>query len=264
MRPAVAHPDPHSHPLPASAAAAGSVRPVLEDRLAGVRADDVVVVPGPSDHAETVLSALGVAHRVVRLGQLGHHDLRAVQLLVVNCPGRLWPADIARVRRFVAGGGVLCSTDRALRHVIEPGFPGLVAHDGAGAPGGRLRVEVVATGDALVAGIDADGAGVSWHPEGSPSLRVLDDEHVRVLLCGVSGGARGGERDGPRRRVPLAVTFAWGDGFVVHSAGHHLGWAPEPPARVAAARLLANVVVAVADGRGLTAWAGRPRVRPPR
>jgi hypothetical protein len=99
--------------------------------LASVEASDVIVVSGIYDHVEDVLDALEVRHTVVEPVDLDRADLRPEQLLVVNCPGAVSPRAVPRIRIFVAAGGSLFTTDWALRHVIEPAFPGVIRSGGS-------------------------------------------------------------------------------------------------------------------------------------
>ncbi|MDI9599377.1 MAG: hypothetical protein QM323_07790 [Acidobacteriota bacterium] len=95
--------------------------------LESVQAGDVVVVAGAYDHVESVLGALDVPHSVIQPGDLDRLRLRPEQLLIVNCPGQVSDAAVVRIRRFVEAGGSLFTTDWALRYVIEPAFPGVLA-----------------------------------------------------------------------------------------------------------------------------------------
>ncbi|SVE56963.1 uncharacterized protein METZ01_LOCUS509817, partial [marine metagenome] len=103
--------------------------PLDAEALAAFVESDIVVVPGCYDHVERVLQALEVPYQTIQSGSLDQIDLRPEQLLVVNCPGTLTPAEIIQVRDFVAAGGTLFSTDWALRNVIEPAFPGRIEYN---------------------------------------------------------------------------------------------------------------------------------------
>ena len=105
--------------------------------LEQVESSDVVVVAGIYDHVESVLGALDVPHLVVQPHELDRLALRPEQLLIVNCPGQISPAAVRRVRAFVEAGGSLFTTDWALKHVIEPAFPGVLAFDTAPTRGRR-------------------------------------------------------------------------------------------------------------------------------
>ncbi len=107
-----------------------------------VQASDVVVVAGCYDHVESVLGALEVPYVLVEPEQVDRLELRPEQLLIVNCPGQVSGAAIARIRRFVEAGGSLFTTDWALKHVIEPAFPGVLAFSQRPTPDDVVRIEV--------------------------------------------------------------------------------------------------------------------------
>nr|MBC8363863.1 hypothetical protein [Actinomycetota bacterium] len=117
--------------------------PLAAAALEAVEASDVVVVTGCYDHVEQVLDALDVPYRTIEPGHLDTLMLRPEQVLVVNCPGEVSPAAIVRIRDFVAAGGTLFTTDWALRHVVEPAFPGFVAYNDRATGDDVVRIEVV-------------------------------------------------------------------------------------------------------------------------
>ena len=98
--------------------------------LDGVEQSDVVVVTGSYDHVQQVLEALDVPYTVVDPRDLDRLELRPEQLLVINCPGEVSRRSVGRIRAFVEAGGSLFTTDWALKHVIEPAFPGVLAFNG--------------------------------------------------------------------------------------------------------------------------------------
>ncbi len=131
--------------------------------LAAVEASDVVVVPGAYDRVELVLEALELPFTTVRPGQLARAPLRPEQLLVVNCPGELPEGDLRRVRGFVEAGGSLFTTDWALRHVLEPAFPGVLAFNGRPTVLIRSRELEERYGEAAVAVVFRFGRGEVFH-----------------------------------------------------------------------------------------------------
>ena len=57
-------------------------------------------------------------------------------------PGRGLGRGVSRIRAFVEAGGSLFTTDWALKHVIEPAFPGVLAFNGRPTPDDVVRIEV--------------------------------------------------------------------------------------------------------------------------
>lgn len=184
------------------------------EALDEVGPDDVIVVRGDYDHAELVLGVLGIPHTLVGPEDLGARTLRPDQLVVVNCPGHLPPRALPALRDFVAAGGMLFTTDWALRHVIEPAFPGTVAYNGRPTGDEVVRIEVADRDDPLVAGVVDAGDDPQWWLEGSSyPVRVLGDE-VRVLITSAELGRRYGE-------PAVVVRFPHGDGEVLHMTSHY-------------------------------------------
>lgn len=182
--------------------------------LEAVQASDVVVVRGSYDRVELVLEALELPYTAVEPHQLGGVRLRPEQLLVVNCPGHLGPEALAEVRRFVEGGGSLFTTDWALRHVLEPAFPGVVAYNGRPTADDVVRIEVRDHDNPFLRGVADPGEDPLWWLEGSSyPIRVLDPG-VRVLIASAELERRYGE-------APVAVLFRVGEGEVFHLISHY-------------------------------------------
>ncbi len=183
--------------------------------LEQVTAADVVVVRGCYDHVESVLRALAVEHTLVDPGGVDGLALRPEQLLIVNCPGEVSPAAVRRIRRFVEAGGSLFTTDWALKHVVEPGFPGVLAYNGRATADEVVRVEVREPDNLYLQGVLDGHDDPQWWLEGSSyPIRVLDSERVRVLITSKELGQRYGEE-------PVAVWFRWGEGDVFHMISHY-------------------------------------------
>ena len=118
-----------------------------------VQKSDVVVVAGIYDHVEAVLQALAVPHSVVSTAEVERLRLRPEQLLVVNCPGQLSAPAVRRVRAFVEAGGSLFTTDWALKHVVEPAFPGVLAFRAAPTRDDVVRIEVADADNIYLQGV---------------------------------------------------------------------------------------------------------------
>jgi len=180
-----------------------------------VQASDVIVVAGCYDHVESVLGALEVPHVLVQPEHVERLELRPDQLLIVNCPGQVSGAAIARIRRFVEAGGSLFTTDWALKHVIEPAFPGVLAFNGRPTPDDVVRIEVKDRDNIYLQGVLDGQDDPQWWLEGSSyPITVVDQERVKVLITSRELGEKYGER-------PVAVWFRWGEGDVFHMISHY-------------------------------------------
>jgi hypothetical protein len=183
--------------------------------LETVEASDIVVVRGQYDHVESVLDALALAHTVIDPAALEAATLAPHQLLVVNCPGNVPPGAIGRIRRFVEAGGSLFTTDWALRHVVEPAFPGVLAYNERPTADDVVRVERCGTDNQFLRGVIDEHDDPQWWLEGSSyPIRILDPERVQVLITSKELATKYGE-------APVAVLFDHGRGEVFHMISHY-------------------------------------------
>jgi hypothetical protein len=183
--------------------------------LDAVEASDVVVVAGIYDHVESVLGSLEVPHLLVQPHELDRLELRPEQLLIVNCPGQVSAAAITRIRAFVEAGGSLFTTDWALKHVIEPAFPGVLAFSRRPTPDDVVRIEVKDHDNLYLQGVLDGQDDPQWWLEGSSyPITVVDQERVRVLITSRELQEKYGE-------APVAVWFRWGEGDVFHMISHY-------------------------------------------
>ncbi len=183
--------------------------------LEEIEASDVVVVRGTYDHVETVLGALDLPHTVIGADDLARVRLRPEQLLVVNCPGNISRQAIDRMRSFVERGGSLFTTDWALRNVVEPCFPGVLAYNDRPTADTVVRIEIVTRDNPFLAGVlDGDDDPQWWLEGSSYPITILDRERVEVLL-------RSRELERNWGESPVAVLFRHGDGEVFHMISHY-------------------------------------------
>ncbi|MBN2205111.1 MAG: hypothetical protein JW767_08835, partial [Thermoleophilia bacterium] len=183
--------------------------------LDAVEKSDVVVVRGCYDRVEDVLAALEVDFTVCRAAALDRLALRPEQLLVINCPGQVSAHAITRIRAFVEAGGSLFTTDWALKHVIEPAFPGVLAFNERPTADDVVRIEVKDPDNIYLQGVIDGRDDPLWWLEGSSyPIRVVDPERVQVLITSKELGEKYGEE-------PVAVWFRWGEGEVFHMISHY-------------------------------------------
>ena len=189
--------------------------PGIHEILEQVKGSDIVVVRGQYDHVEWVLEALALPHLAVDPHHLAGLQLRPEQLLVVNCPGQVGVAAVDAVRRFVEAGGSLFTTDWALRHVVEPAFPGVVAFNQRPTADAVVRVEAAAHDNPFLKGVMEGADDPIWWLEGpSYPITVLDSARVKVLISSRELQERWGE-------APVALTFRAGEGEVFHMISHY-------------------------------------------
>lgn len=188
--------------------------PEALSELEALREADVLVTRGQYDHIETVFNLSGTPHTLIEPRTLDKADLRPDQIVFVNCPGQIGPAGLRRLNSFVSGGGFLFTTDWALKHVLEPGFPGIVEFNQRPTRDEVVRVELVDDDDPFLASILGPNDDPQWWLEGSSyPIRILQPDRVRVLLTSKQIAERYGE-------APVFLTFEHGQGRVYHMISH--------------------------------------------
>jgi hypothetical protein len=206
-----------------------------------VRHASVVVVSGSADHMDQVLKRAGVSYVVVNPQDLPELPLHSRQVLMVNCRGDMSQASRERVRRFVAAGGFLYTTDHAVKELIQSTFPNTLAFNGTTTEEGdfplQLRGEEKSRGLLKHLG---DQSSRRWQlASGGYLFKVLDGHKVEVLM----------ESEEVKRRYGtgvLGARFRYQDGVVIHVTGHFYSQPGQRPEVAQAGRafeqLSANVV----------------------
>ena len=181
-----------------------------------VEASDVVVVAGMLRPRRVgARRPRGAARARPAAGGSTVWTLRPEQLLIVNCPGQVSAAAITRIRAFVEAGGSLFTTDWALKHVIEPAFPGVLAFSQRPTPDDVVRIEVKDHDNIYLQGVLDGQDDPQWWLEGSSyPITVVDAERVQVLITSRELEEKYGE-------APVAVWFRWGEGDVFHMISHY-------------------------------------------
>lgn len=235
---------------------AGSARAAVPLQLAQSRAEEVrqapvVVVAGSADHMDQVLRRAQVRFVVVQAEELPGLPLHSQQVLMVNCRGTMSPAARERVRRFVAAGGYLYTTDHAVHELIEPTFPGTIAWDHKTSQQQTFPMEL--RGQAQSRGLLkhlGQRASQQWQLAGGGYLiKVLDYHRVEVLMESRQVAARYGNEGA------LGVRFRYEDGVVIHVTGHFFTQPGQQPDAVASGgrafeQLSENVVTEKAADKG--------------
>jgi hypothetical protein len=180
-----------------------------------VREASVVVVSGSADHMDQVLQRAGVPFVVVSPQDLPELPLHSRQVLMVNCTGTMPDASRERVRRFVAAGGFLYTTDHAVKELIQPTFPNTLAFTGVTTNEADFPMQL--RGDEKDRGLLkhlGDKASQRWQLAGGGYLfQILDPHKVEVLM----------ESEQVKKMYGtgvLGVRFRYQDGVVIHVTGH--------------------------------------------
>jgi hypothetical protein len=202
----------------AYAASADIVRAEL-DRSTEVRPNDfrggeVLVTLGQYDKVQQVLDHLQLPYQTLPCQAVAQLPLRADQVLIVNCPGSFDLASVEALRRFVAAGGTLVSTDWALLTLVQRAFPGTVEYSGRPTPDDVVPVSWIHPDSPWTRGVAVPGQTISWWLESqSYPIRILDPR-VTTLVRSEEMGRRYGHD-------ALVVTFDYGEGTVFHLTSHY-------------------------------------------
>lgn len=111
--------------------------------LDGIKDTDIICVRGTYDHIHLVLEAIHIPFAHVNPEAILRMDLKPDQTVYVNCPSSFPPEVAHKLAKFVEGGGLLITTDWALKHVIEVGFPNTVKYSGTATGDEVVSVEIV-------------------------------------------------------------------------------------------------------------------------
>lgn len=191
-----------------------NIDPDAYREIQDIKEADVIVIRGTYDFIEQVLTMAKTPFTLVNPGDFRNVELRADQIVFVNCPGDLSREGLRSLERFVASGGFLFTTDWALRHVLEPAFPGYVEYNNRATRDEVVRVELLDTEDPFLKSLIGPNDDPQWWLEGSSyPITILNKEKVRVLVSSREIEQKYGES-------PVFVTFDYGEGKVYHMISH--------------------------------------------
>jgi hypothetical protein len=189
--------------------------PSAAQLLGLVHGKDVVVVQGSMDHVENVLRASRIPHTVIQPAQVEKADLRSNMIVMVDCPGVMPEAGVKRIERFVRAGGLLYTTDWALRNVVEKAFPRTIAATGGSTGSEVVPVQMDSSKENIMTKVLLrKGQQPQWWLEGgSFPIKILDQQRVEVLAHSDAMSKKYGSSR-------IVVRFPWEDGEVIHVVSH--------------------------------------------
>jgi hypothetical protein len=188
--------------------------PEVLEEIESLEEADVLVTVGEYDHIQQVLQIAGTPFKLISPAQIADAQLRPDQILFVNCAGHFGPGELRKVRTFVEQGGFLFTTDWALKHVLEPAFPGFVEFNEKPTRDEVVRVEIIDRDDPFLASLIGPNDDPQWWLEGSSyPIRILAPEKIKVILNSKELGEKYGE-------PAVFITFEVGKGRVYHMISH--------------------------------------------
>ena len=175
---------------------------------------EVIVSKGVHDYIEQVFNGIGLKHNLINPQQFEKIDLDPDKIIFINCPGSVTSKGLRNLVTFVEKGGFLFTTDWALRHVIEPGFPGYIKYNNRPTNDEVVRVDILAEEDPFLQSLIGPNDDPQWWLEGSSyPIEILNHKEVDILIKSKEIEKKYGES-------AVFVTFDYGKGKVYHMISH--------------------------------------------
>ncbi|WP_455464216.1 hypothetical protein [Candidatus Hodarchaeum mangrovi] len=184
--------------------------------LDGIKESDIIVVEGIYDHAQVNFNLANIPHSLISPRQLDQLEFSGDELIFINCPGDGFSdSGIEILQSFVLRGGMLITTDWALKHVLERVFPGFVEFNNRATPDDVVRVEILDGGENsfIHSVIDATDDPQWWLEGSSYPIRIINHEKVKILVNSREMKEKYGES-------PIIVSFKYGEGEIIHMTSH--------------------------------------------
>ena len=197
------------------------IKDKLEDVDEGMAAEfeelgqsEVIVSIGVHDYIEQVFDGIGLKHNLINPQQFEKIDLDPDKIIFINCPGSVSSKGLRNLVTFVHKGGFLFTTDWALKHVIEPGFPGYIKYNNRPTGDEVVRVEILAEEDPFLQSLIGPNDDPQWWLEGSSyPIEIVNHKEVDILIKSKEIEKKYGES-------AVFVTFDYGKGKVYHMISH--------------------------------------------
>ena len=175
---------------------------------------EVIVSKGVHDYIEQVFNGIGLKHNLINTQQFEKIDLDPDKIIFINCPGEVTRKGLRNLVTFVEKGGFLFTTDWALRHVIEPGFPGYIKYNNRPTSDEVVRVDILAEEDPFLQSLIGPNDDPQWWLEGSSyPIEILNHKEVDILIKSKEIEKKYGES-------AVFVTFDYGKGKIYHMISH--------------------------------------------
>ncbi|HEY9787293.1 MAG TPA: hypothetical protein V6D17_18020 [Candidatus Obscuribacterales bacterium] len=173
----------------------------------------IVEVRGRWDDSGHALHSFGFPYSRMSTAKLPSADLSKTRILIVDCAGEIPREAVPVVSDFVEKGGYLLTTDWALEGCLQQAFPEFAEWDGGYTDSRVIEANVRDKDDSLTVGVVPRA---HWKlDKKSQTVRIRNHNKVKVLVDSAQLSAYDGTSMGP-----LAITFAYGRGRVLHLVGH--------------------------------------------
>ncbi len=190
-------------------------RPTDLNILRKVKKSSIIIVTGSYDKIELVLELINVPFILIQPYEVSQIELRADQILIINCPGNVNDDALPKIKEFVKEGGFLFTTDWALQNILEKIFPRYLKYNQQPTGDDCVRVEILDKSNKFLEGLFDEKADPIWWLESSSyPIQILDKSQVKLLIVSKEMQEKYGE-------APIVITFEYGDGTVLHMTSHY-------------------------------------------
>jgi len=186
----------------------------MADKFDDLNTSDIIVSRGKYDSIERVFSGMDINFKVIEPYHFEIVDLDPGKIVFMNCPGEVTNKGLKNLVDFVDKGGFLFTTDWALKHVIEPGFPGYIEYNNQPTLDEVVRVKILTENDPFLQSLLGPNDDPQWWlEESSFPIRIINKKKVEVLV-------KSQELEDKYGESPVFVSFDYGKGKVYHMISH--------------------------------------------
>lgn len=177
---------------------------------------DVMVFQSRGDAIETLLTRIGIPHRVTSAGKVTVAELHPFAVYMSNCTGEIGAGDLEALEWHLYTGGYFFGSCWSLGHTIEQLYPGVLrmypGHE-EGTILDRVEARACDPDSPYLQGVFPHETEPIYDLQGAHLIEVLQPERCEVLVDSPGCAARWGCGN-------LAAWFEVGHGLILDSANH--------------------------------------------
>ncbi len=181
--------------------------------LRGLQRSEVLTVDGLYDQMHLLLDAASIPYTRTTSSEINNEMLAGARFVFVNCGSDFEDATAKKIAGFVADGGLLLTTDFAMRDLLQKAFPAYVQWNGRSTGNEFVEVDAVRLDDPLTHSLFEGQERPIWWLEGQshPIERLHADVDVLVRSQQLKNRHGNGS---------VIVRFPFGNGGVYHLISH--------------------------------------------
>ncbi len=177
---------------------------------------DVMVFQSRGDAIETLLTRIGIPHRLTSAGKVASSELHPFAVYVSNCTGEIEASDLEALQWHLYTGGYFFGSCWSLGHTIAQLYPGVLrmypGHE-EGTILDRVEARACDPDSPYLQGVFPHETEPIYDLQGAHLIEVLQPERCEVLVDSPGCAARWGCGN-------LAAWFEVGHGLILDSANH--------------------------------------------